>query len=89
MILETIPPLMDSLQIIWMLSCHYNTDERLAPLMERIAWQLCERVGQVVDVQKLFKYETDLHFFILQIIDEKILKLQKACSKPATFALRN
>lgn len=55
-ILETIPPLVDSLQIIWMLSCHYNTDERMVTLMERIAWQLCERVGQVIDVHKLFRF---------------------------------
>lgn len=65
MILETIPPLMDSLQIVWMLSCHYNTNERMVSLMERIAWQLCERVDQVIDVHKLFKYVwIYLHFFI-------------------------
>ncbi|XP_022608125.1 dynein heavy chain 10, axonemal [Seriola dumerili] len=54
-ILETIPPLMDSLQIVWIVSCHYNTNERMVPLMERIAWQLCERVSQVIDVHTLFK----------------------------------
>lgn len=55
-ILETIPPLMDSLQIVWIISRHYNTNERMLPLMERIAWQLCERVSQVVDVSTIFKY---------------------------------
>uniref|UniRef100_A0A3P8UAE7 Dynein axonemal heavy chain 10 n=1 Tax=Amphiprion percula TaxID=161767 RepID=A0A3P8UAE7_AMPPE len=54
-ILETIPDLMESLQIVWMISCHYNTNERMVPLMERIAWQLCERVAQVIDVHTLFK----------------------------------
>uniref|UniRef100_A0A3Q1G9E8 Dynein axonemal heavy chain 10 n=1 Tax=Acanthochromis polyacanthus TaxID=80966 RepID=A0A3Q1G9E8_9TELE len=53
-ILETIPDLMESLQIMWMISCHYNTNERMVPLMERIAWQLCERVAQVIDVHTLF-----------------------------------
>lgn len=28
----------------------------MVPLMERIAWQLCERVTQVIDVHTLFKY---------------------------------
>uniref|UniRef100_A0A4W6G9Y8 Dynein axonemal heavy chain 10 n=1 Tax=Lates calcarifer TaxID=8187 RepID=A0A4W6G9Y8_LATCA len=45
-----------SLQIVWMISSHYNTNERMVPLMERIAWQLCERVFQVIDVHTLFKY---------------------------------
>ena len=56
MYLETIPPLMNSLQIVWIISCHYNTNERMVPLMERIAWQLCERVAQVIDIHMLFKY---------------------------------
>uniref|UniRef100_A0A669FBB8 Dynein axonemal heavy chain 10 n=1 Tax=Oreochromis niloticus TaxID=8128 RepID=A0A669FBB8_ORENI len=54
-ILETIPPLMESLQIVWMISYHYNTNDRMVPLMERIAWQLCERVTQAIDVHTLFK----------------------------------
>ncbi|XP_069379878.1 dynein axonemal heavy chain 10 isoform X1 [Paralichthys olivaceus] len=54
-LLETIPPLMDSLQIVWIISSHYNTNERMVPLMERIAWQLCERVSQVIDVNTLFR----------------------------------
>lgn len=55
-ILETIPPLMESLQIVWMISYHYNTNDCMVPLMERIAWQLCERVTQAIDVHTLFKY---------------------------------
>ncbi|KAK5620023.1 Dynein heavy chain 10, axonemal [Crenichthys baileyi] len=55
MILETIPHLMESLQIVWIISHHYNSNERMVPLMERIAWQLCERVAQGVDVHSIFK----------------------------------
>lgn len=47
---------MNSLQIVWMISLNYNTNERMVPLMERIAWQLSERVAQVIDVHMLFKY---------------------------------
>lgn len=64
--LETIPPLMESLQIIWMLSCYYNTNESMGSLMERIAWQLCERVNQIIDVHELFKY-VQIHIFFFQI----------------------
>ncbi|KAK2837261.1 hypothetical protein Q5P01_014473 [Channa striata] len=54
-ILETIPALMNTLQILWIISSHYNTNERMVPLMERIAWQLCERVSQVINVHTIFK----------------------------------
>ena len=72
MILENIPPLMDSLQIVWIISCHYNTNERMVPLMERIAWQLCERVSQVIDVRTLFRFVwIHLNFTLdVQILDQ-------------------
>ncbi|XP_074525804.1 dynein axonemal heavy chain 10 [Halichoeres trimaculatus] len=54
-ILDTIPELMESLQIVWLISCHYNTNERMVPLMERIAWQLCDCVDLAINVHTLFK----------------------------------
>ncbi|XP_076006843.1 dynein axonemal heavy chain 10 [Genypterus blacodes] len=60
MILETIPCLMSSLHIVWIISSHYNTYERMVPLMERIAWQLRERVAQIVDVHTLFNSKKDV-----------------------------
>ncbi|XP_061623123.1 dynein axonemal heavy chain 10-like [Phyllopteryx taeniolatus] len=59
-ILETIPSLMNSLQIVWLISCHYNRNDRMVPLMERIVWQLSERVAQVIDIHVLFKDERDV-----------------------------
>ncbi|XP_054466216.1 dynein axonemal heavy chain 10 [Anoplopoma fimbria] len=59
-LLETIPPLLNSLQIVWIISSHYNTNERMVPLMERIAWQLCQRVTQVIDVHTLFKDNSEV-----------------------------
>ncbi|KAM4616801.1 dynein axonemal heavy chain 10 [Polymixia lowei] len=54
-ILNTIPLMMNSLRMVWIISSHYNTDERMVPLMERIAWELSERVSRVVNVRTLFK----------------------------------
>ena len=52
---DTIPAMMNSLRMVWVISRHYNTDERMVPLMERIAWELCERVARIVDVKTIFK----------------------------------
>lgn len=54
-ILDTIPPMMNGLRMVWIISSHYNTDERMVPLMERIAWELSERVARVVNVRIIFK----------------------------------
>jgi len=55
-ILNTTPQMMNSLRLVWIISSHYNKDERMVPLMERIAWELSERVKRVVNVRVLFKY---------------------------------
>lgn len=57
-VLDTLPALMNSLRMVWVISRHYNTDERMVPLMERIAWEVCERVARVVNVKTVFRYET-------------------------------
>ncbi|KAH0625393.1 hypothetical protein JD844_014879 [Phrynosoma platyrhinos] len=55
-VLDTIPSLMNALRMVWIISRHYNKDERMIPLMERIAWEISARVCKVVDLRTLFKY---------------------------------
>ncbi|NWJ04820.1 DYH10 protein, partial [Crypturellus undulatus] len=54
-VLDTIPALMNALRMVWIISRHYNKDERMVPLMERIAWEISTRVCKVVDLRTLFK----------------------------------
>jgi len=42
--------------MVWIISRHYNSDERMVPLMERIAWELAERVYRVIVFRTLFEY---------------------------------
>lgn len=55
LVTETLPNLMVALRMVWIISRHYNTDERMVPLMERIAFQLCERVMRIINVKTLFQ----------------------------------
>lgn len=54
-VLETIPSMMNALRMVWIISRHYNRDERMVPLMERIAWELSERVAKIVNVRTILK----------------------------------
>ena len=54
-VVDTLPSLMNSLRMVWVISRHYNTDERMVPLMVRIAWELCERAARVVNVRTVFR----------------------------------
>jgi dynein heavy chain len=51
----TIPALMNSIRLVWVISRHYNRDERMVPLMERVAWELAERTLKVIEIRSLFK----------------------------------
>ena len=52
-IIDTIPSMMNALRMVWIISRHYNTDERMVPLMSLIARDLSTRVGESVTVQSL------------------------------------
>ncbi|XP_077995609.1 dynein axonemal heavy chain 10-like isoform X2 [Glandiceps talaboti] len=54
-VLDTIPSMMNALRMVWIISRHYNRDERMVPLMERIAWELAERVVRVINIRTIFK----------------------------------
>lgn len=48
--------MMQAFRLMWTISRYFNTDEHMVPLMERVAWELAERVNRVVDVRELFKW---------------------------------
>ena len=52
---ETLPSMMNALRMIWIISRHYNKDERMVPLMERIAYELSERVNKVINVKVILE----------------------------------
>ena len=56
LVTETLPNLLMALRMVWIISRHYNTDNRMVPMMERIAWQLCERVTRIINIKTLFEF---------------------------------
>jgi len=55
-VIDTLPSMMNALRMVWIISKHYNRDERMVPLMEMIAWELAERVQRVITFRTLFEY---------------------------------
>ncbi|XP_027024931.2 dynein axonemal heavy chain 10 isoform X2 [Tachysurus fulvidraco] len=77
-ILDTIAPLMRGLRMIWIISSHYNTDKRMMDLMDRIVWELCERVTCIVDIRTLFRDKH--HLSKAKVLDGKqVLDQWKSC----------
>ena len=54
-VLDTIPSMMNALRMVWIISRHYNKDDRMVPLMKRIAWELANRVACVIVINEIFK----------------------------------
>ncbi|NWY98958.1 DYH10 protein, partial [Loxia curvirostra] len=55
---NVIPSLLNALRLVWIMSRHYNKDARMVPFLERISWEISQRVRRVVDLQTLFKQDT-------------------------------
>lgn len=52
---DTVPAMLQSLRLIWTISRGYNKDERMGPLLQKIAWALYDRVIRVMDIPTLFR----------------------------------
>lgn len=52
---DTLPSMMNALRMIWIISRHYNKDERMVPLMERIAYELSERTSKVINIRTILE----------------------------------
>ena len=52
-ITESLPSLFNGLRMVWVLSRHYNTDERMSGLMQRIAEEISDRIVKEIDVPSL------------------------------------
>jgi dynein heavy chain len=46
---------MNAIRMVWIISRHYNRDERMVPLMERIAWELANKVANIVNVKTILR----------------------------------
>ncbi|KAI5616269.1 dynein heavy chain 10, axonemal [Silurus asotus] len=77
-IMNTIEPLMKGLRMIWIISSHYNTDKRMMALMDRIVWELCERVAFIIDIRTLFQEKRNVAK--TKVLDGKqVLEQWKSC----------
>ena len=56
---DTIPSMMNSLRMVWVISRHYNKDARMFPLMERIARTIAEKVARELNVRSIFRRKPD------------------------------
>ncbi|TNJ29738.1 IAD-1alpha dynein heavy chain [Giardia muris] len=51
---DVVTSLYSALRMVWTISRYYNTEERLLPLMHRIAKQITQRVRNTIDISALF-----------------------------------
>ena len=57
-ILESMQSMMNGLRMIWVISRHYNCEERMAPLMETIANTLVRRVREKVKLSEVLAMDS-------------------------------
>ncbi len=52
---DSLPSLLNAVRMVWIISRHYNTDQRMVPLMERIAWLLADKVTRRISVRTVLR----------------------------------
>lgn len=54
-IADTLPSMMNAIRMVWIISRHYNTDERMVPLMERIASEISDKVAAEINIHTILR----------------------------------
>ncbi len=57
--ITALPALVDGMRMLWTVSRHYNRDERMLPLMERVAYQVSLRCREFVQPHVLLQSTSD------------------------------
>ena len=57
-VLDTLPPMMGALRMVWIISRHYSDDVRMGSLMERISNAIADKVASEIDVKAIFKADS-------------------------------
>eukprot|EP01084_Bolivina_argentea_P019522 36286_1 len=73
-IIETIPSMLNALRMVWIISRHYNTDERMVPLMDLIAIEISEKVANKINIRTISYYKP-LEAMNIISLGKKVLNL--------------
>lgn len=52
---DSLLSLLNAIRMVWIISRHYNRDERMVPLMSRIAWEIANKVSNIVNVRTILR----------------------------------
>ncbi len=61
--IAALPALVDGMRMLWTVSRHYNRDERMLPLMERVAYQVALRCREFVQPHVLLQSTCDADLY--------------------------
>jgi dynein heavy chain, axonemal len=73
-ILESMQSMVNGLRMVWVISRHYNTDERMAPLMENIAETLARRVREGIKLSDILAMDFRTSKRLVQEAKDVLLK---------------
>lgn len=47
--------MMNAIRMVWVISRYYKRDECMTPLLERIAWEISNKVSTAIHIKTIFK----------------------------------
>ena len=60
MIEKTIPSLLNGLKLVYIISRHFKSDERIMSLLITISNEICNKVESILSKEKLFLYDENV-----------------------------
>eukprot|EP00736_Rhodelphis_marinus_P002315 Rmarinus@m.3250 len=73
-IIDTLPSMMNAIRMVWVISRHYNRDERMVPLMKRIADEIADKVAAVINVKHVLRQSPAEAMKTISLAKQALLK---------------
>ena len=75
---DTLPSMMNGIRMVWIISRHYNTDERMVFLMEQIAIEISSRASTRVKVPDILLEPPQIAISIIVEVREVLIAWEES-----------
>ena len=65
-IADTLHSMMNAIRMVWIISRHYNTDERMVPLMELISSEIALKCSKEINIRTILKKSPQVALHLIQ-----------------------
>ena len=71
---KTLPSLLNGIKLVYIISRHFKTDERISSLLITISNEICNKVESILNIKRIFQYNDEISESYLEETEKAIIQ---------------